>query len=173
MPVTVEPSSKSPNRARLVQELAQALAQPEAHRSRTLRLIQKPLEAIDQVEVVLIWENWKGIPFQERSKIILEAFDAARHDLREKVYTAIGRTIDEAITLGYLPFSITPLTHHEEGRLRDELLQIMRSEGAIDTKAGPQLRFQSIEEAEEVYKRLLHRKPGPYWTLIHELPREF
>jgi hypothetical protein len=46
-------------------------------------------------------------------------------------------------------------------------------EGAVRTETGLQLRFVNFDEAQEAFLRLQEKIPGPYWTIVEEIARDF
>jgi len=82
--------------------------------------------------------------------------------------------MDEAISLGYLPFSIEPINSTSNNADRDRILNAMRSamleEGAVETGQGLQLRFPTLEQARDAFVRLEQKVSGPYWLMIKEMP---
>ena len=96
-----------PHRDELVEQLAQQLANnpPQGQP----RIYWGPTQRSGTRDVAVHWDRWKGIPFSDRSEIILDACERFRAGLRDQVYIATGRTTEEAIVLGYLPFRIAPV----------------------------------------------------------------
>lgn len=155
-----------PDAERLIQELVQAMSHPSA--TTQPRVIWNPLPLSGKLDLIVIWERWKGLPFADRSDLILDACELHKVDLRDQVYTAIGRTTDEAIGLGYLPYRIAPVSHRIDPQDWDRIDKAMLEEGAVRTDSGLQLRFPSLDEAQDSFLRLQARVPGPYWSIVEE-----
>lgn len=120
----------------------------------------------------VFWDKWKGIPLEERTEIILAANDALEGTVKVDISLAAGRTIDEAIALGYLPFRIVPVENEMDEETWERAEAAMRAEGAAETSNGLQLRFASPQDAREAYVRLQRKLPGPFWILIEEQVRD-
>jgi hypothetical protein len=160
-----------PGREELVAILAEVMSAPG--KIRQPQVIWNPMPIEGKLNVIVIWGRWRGISFEERTSIILEACERHKEGLREKIYMAIGRTPDEAISLGYLPVRIAPVNHRikdgDGGRVDEALIE----EGAVETETGLQLRFASIDEAQDAFLRLQEKTPGPYWMIIEEVAKEY
>ncbi len=172
MPPTAPKKSRPvPDRDVLVKNLAAAMSLEVA--AREPRVIWNPLPIEGKLDIIVIWSCWRGISYEERTAIILEACEKHEEGMIDKIYTAIGRTFDEAIDLGYLPVRVAPVPHRIEqgdwGRIDEALVK----EGAVRTETGLQLRFVNFDEAQEAFLRLQEKIPGPYWTIVEEIARDF
>jgi hypothetical protein len=104
--------------------------------------------------------------------MILEAFAQANPGKKDLVSTAVGRTTEEAITLGYLPYRIAPAAHHIGEDKWERIDAALKEEGAVKTATGLQLRFERLDEAQDALLRLQEKIPGPYWTIVEEVVRD-
>jgi hypothetical protein len=121
------------------------------------------------LSVTVVWQAWSDLGHQARSDIIADAY---RKVGPEKVPIALGVTFEEAISSGILPFSIVPLVRESDPISRDWIRACLIKEGAVETSGGLVLRFADSGQAQEAYRRLIQAAPGPYWSIVHELPRE-
>ena len=170
-PAASRKSRPVPNRDGLVTSLAEAMSISGS--SREPRVIWNPLPIQDRLNIIVIWGRWRGISYEERTSIILEACEKHEKGLIDKIYTAIGRTFDEAIDLGYLPVRVAPVLRRIEQGDWKRIDQALIEEGAVLTETGLQLRFANFDEAQETFLRLQEKVPGPYWTIVEEVAREF
>jgi hypothetical protein len=160
--------AKSPPNEELVIELAVFLFQPPLKGQPIV--IRNPVGTTGLQNLVVIWDRWHGIPLQERTEIILAANDTLETTLRVKLSLALGRTMDEAISLGYLPFRIEPICRSGNSADRDRILNALREEGAVETGRGLQLRFPTLEQAQDAFIELEQKVSGPYWSIVQEVP---
>src|SRR5690348_10361431 len=62
-----------------------------------------------KIRVLVIWDDWKDLPLEERTNIILSAVEKADgRDYRAKVALASGLTVPEGVAAGMLPYQIIP-----------------------------------------------------------------
>ncbi len=170
MPANLKRAGPRSDRETLVAELAGALSGPGG--VDRPRIIRNPLPRLGKVDLLVIWDRWGDLPFRARSELILDACDKAQEGLRDKVYMATGRTTEEAISLGYLPFRIAVATHRVPAGDRARIEAALADLGAVETSAGPQLRFERLDEAQDTLAQLGERVPGPYWTIVEEVARD-
>lgn len=131
-------------------------------------------------EVLVVWKKWEGIPHNDRASIILEAYRTREAQTPEapvrscQVLLALGATPDEAIEMGLLPFSIQ--SSIQRGRPNyEDILNLEKNEGAIETRWGWELRFPSRELAKEAYDRLRSATaiamPEVHWQVGQQVGR--
>lgn len=122
------------------------------------------------MHVAVIWDKWKNLSPTDRSKIILDAY-AKAHRLPDSVITvAMGLTGEEAFRMGFLPYSIVTTRRQGDKATFDELAEAMVSVGGMVVKVGSavQVRFPTSEMAEDAYRELSQKVPGPYWAIVHD-----
>jgi hypothetical protein len=130
--------------------------------------------ATGKMRVTVIWDAWVDAPLEERSAIILKAYESAEGPAyREKVALASGFTVSEAHAAGILPFQIIPALRQGDPVTREQAQQAFLEEGAsklVDPKS-PQLRFATEAEAEASRRRLIERFPGSddVWIINREI----
>lgn len=65
------------------------------------KIIVEGYENHGPLHVYVVWDDWKDLPLQERSKVILEAFkEVESEDDFSRVTIAMGLTSDEAPRFG-------------------------------------------------------------------------
>jgi hypothetical protein len=84
---------------------------------------------------------------------------------------ALGLTQEEAAEMGYLPFQIVAIVRKTDPVGPNDVRKAMESVGGIHVKVGAslQLRYPSQEYAEEAYRQLALKIPGPYWAITQEV----
>ena len=169
MPVSYKTSTNIDHEKRVIELATWLFHPPEKGQP---RIIRKTIGRSGLQDLMVIWEGWKGIPFEERTATILEANDTLEETIKTDVYVAQGLTTDEAIALGYLPFRIEPIVKSSENVDLERIVTAMKEEGGVETSTGLQLRFTSLEEAQEVFVRLQKKVSGPFWMIVQEVLRE-
>jgi hypothetical protein len=126
-----------------------------------------------KMRVLVVWDEWKELPLEQRTNIILSAIERADgKDYRAKVALASGLTFPEAVAAGMLPFRIIAALRKGDPVTLEESWDAMRAEGAsslIET-SSPQLRFPNEEAAEACKERLIKRLPASenIWLITRE-----
>ena len=83
------------------------------------------------IRVTVIWDEWNSLPLEDRTAIILRAYDLAEGQAyREKIALASGLTVPEASAAGMLPFQIFPAIRSSDAVALDQCYQTMIDEGA-------------------------------------------
>jgi hypothetical protein len=154
------------DRAKVVTELAQAIAQPT--KERLPLVFSNRIGSTGAINTTVVSQLWTELNHQERSDLIVEAY---RNRGVTDVPIALGLTLDEAISSGLLPYAIVPLWKQSDPVSSEEIHNVMLSEGAAETPQGLVMRFADEKTAQDVYRRLVAKVPGPYWSICHELPR--
>jgi hypothetical protein len=127
-----------------------------------------------KVRVTVIWDEWVKNTLEERTAIILRAYEAAEGpDFRGRIALASGLTVPEAHAAGILPYQIITMLRKSDPFKPEDVFKAMVNEGG-STLLNPetvQLRFATQEEAEASVKRLAKKLPGSedIWTISHEI----
>ncbi len=125
-----------------------------------------------KVRVTVIWDDWDRLPLEERTAVILRAYELAEgRGYGDRIALASGLTVPEAYGAGMLPFQIIPALPEGRSRNRGAVPpRAMIEEGASTLLAAdkPQLRFASEDEAEAARRRLVQRLPDsdPVWVCV-------
>jgi hypothetical protein len=157
--------------ARLVERLVEEL---KANRESGQPFIYEQSFTTGKIRALVIWDDWKDLPLEERTNIILSAIEKSDgKDYRAKVALASGLTVPEGVAAGMLPYQI--ITAHRKGDrvTLEQCWDAMLSEGA-SRLFGPnvlQLRFPTEESAEACRKRLIKRLPNSdeIWIVSREI----
>lgn len=170
-----------PKKQRTVQEgspplsssLVPRLADELAHaREAGQPLIDEETYPSGNVRVTVIWDEWAGIPHDDRTHVILQAYETAQDVRRHQIALASGFTFAEAIGLGMLPYEVLPAVRKDDPVSLPQCHQAMIEEGATQLIPGqPRLRFGTQEEAEAMRRRLARRLPNsePVWLVNQEV----
>jgi hypothetical protein len=160
-----------PQHGGLVDRLADEL---RADRQSGQPLIYEQAFPTGAVRVVVLWDEWDRIPHEDRTAVILRAYERAEGaQARQQITLASGLTTPEAHAAGMLPVQIITGLRSGDPVTLDQCRQAMIAEGA-STLLGPdrlQLRFATEEEAEACRERLTQRLPGsePVWIVTQEV----
>src|SRR5437588_8108817 len=88
--------------ARLAEELRH-------HRESGQPVIDEQEFPTGQIRVTVIWDDWDRLPLEDRTAVILRAYDLVEgRGYRERIALASGLTVPEAHGAGMLPFQIIP-----------------------------------------------------------------
>jgi hypothetical protein len=157
--------------ARLVSALAEALRRPVSHRADPI-VVEDFIADTNRMHVVVIWDRWKGVHPDERRRVIVDAFHAAKR-LDEMVITAaLGVTCLEAYESGLLPYGIVAMHRPTDKVPFDKLIKTINDEEQgvhVTVGESTQLRFPTLDQAEDAYRRLSTHVPGPYWAIVQEV----
>ena len=67
-----------------------------------------------KIRVVVIWDVWDGLPFEDRTAVILQAYERAEgREKRDAIALASGLTFPEAHAAGMLPFEVVLASRKE------------------------------------------------------------
>ena len=127
-----------------------------------------------KIRVAVIWDEWDHLPLEDRTAVILRAYDLAEGDgYRDRIALASGLTVPEAYAAGMLPFQIIPALRSGDAVSPEQCRQAMIDEGASTLLAAdkPQLRFAAEEEAEAARRRLARRLPNSdqVWVITQDV----
>jgi hypothetical protein len=128
------------------------------------------------VRVTVIWDKWDAVPDEDRSTLILQAYEQAEGKaFRDRIALAIGFTVPEAVELGLLPFQVITALRPGDAVTLEQCRQAMIEQGAslLIDPAKPQLRFATEEEAEACRQRLIQHLPEsePVWVITKDVAR--
>ena len=169
MPATARKDSTAKRAQTLVDQLSAVLRQPADSPSEPL-IVENLIAQTKSAHVQAIWDAWKDLSPDERSQIILDAYANAKRLRGLTITVAMGLTDEEALWGGFLPYSIVTTRRREDGVSLHQLERALASAGGIVIKVGSstQLRFATMEQAQDAYRRLAQAVPGPYWAIVQE-----
>ena len=133
-------------------------------------IVENRIAQTKSIHVAVIWDQWSDLFPQDRSKVILNAYAKVKR-LRGSIITvAMGLTSEEAMRMGFLSYSIVTTRRKSDKASLDSLAKAMATAGGIVVKVGSatQLRFATLEQAENAYRDLSQKVPGPYWAIVQE-----
>ena len=128
----------------------------------------------DAVRVTVIWDKWEIVPDEDRVATILQAYDVVENLVfRNRIALAIGVTVPEACESGLLPVQLTMALRDGDAVTLEQCYRAMLEAGAsvLSDPKRPQLRFASVEQAEECRRRLIEQLPGskPVWVISQDV----
>jgi hypothetical protein len=94
--------------------------------------------------VTVIWDEWADASLEERSAIILKAYEVAEGATgREKIALASGLTVPEATAAGLLPYQVFAGLRKTDPVKSEQVRDAMVEQGAskLNLEDGLQLRF--------------------------------
>jgi hypothetical protein len=133
-------------------------------------VIEHQFPSTDKKQIQVIWDKFEGIAEQDRSELILSAFEQVEgKPTRDKILFASGFTVPEAAAAGILPFQVVPAKVAQVEVGTEQLFNAMKEEGASTVAGTTTLRFPTFEDAETTKTRLDHRLPQGRWLIVQEV----
>jgi hypothetical protein len=169
MPSTIRRSAGGKQLQALVDDLSVALMPHGSVQSLPL-VVENKIVPTQNAHVVVIWDAWDGLPPTDRSKIILDAYAKTKRLGDAIITVAMGLGEEEALRMGFLPYSIVTTRRQGDNVSLAELSKALMGAGGILLKVGSstQLRFPTRDQAEDAYRYLSQAIPGPYWAIVYE-----
>jgi hypothetical protein len=145
--------------------LADALAAELRHEARPFGqpMVYEQEYPAGKVRVVVVWDEWADDPLEDRSAVILKAYEIVDGAAaRDKIALASGLTVPEATAAGMLPYQIIAAIRRTDPVTPDQARQAFLELGAskLGNERDLQLRFATEEEAEACRRHLVERFPG-------------
>jgi hypothetical protein len=133
-------------------------------------LLENRIAQTKSVHLVVIWDAWKDLSPTDRSKVILDASARAKRAPGATITVAMGLTSEEALRMGFLPYSIVTNWRQGDNVSVGELETAMGGAGGVMVRVGSstQLRFATLEQAEDAYRYLSQKVSGPYWAIVQD-----
>jgi len=149
----------------LISELQKELRSPGSQQP---IILEERIAATGSRHVYVIWEEWSNVPDEVRSQIILQAYRTEESEETPEITIAVGVTPWESLALGLLPYQVRPLgataLHEECNRaIQHESKHTILGELSLD------LRYTTLDAAEEGKMRLEHLLPGSNWSIVQEI----
>jgi hypothetical protein len=138
-------------------------------------IFEIPVRQTDTYHIIVVWDAWRLVAPEERSAIILDAYEkreAQKQDQIPKaaqVTLAMGLTWADPLLRHALPYRIESHARSQEADAR-QIERALLDEGAVRTPNGLQLRFPTQETAERAWARLQGRMPDAHWAVVGEGP---
>jgi hypothetical protein len=134
-------------------------------------IFEIPLEESDRFDVIVIWDEFEGVPIEDRDQLIFEGY----HDRGRRISMAMGVTRREAEDQNLLRYTVFPkapiladLGDHDpiDPASLAEWHRAMIEEGGIALDSGEiALRFPTRAMAEDAQARLAERLPRARWSI--------
>lgn len=171
MSVIIEKKREVSRTSTMVAKLSTLLRHPETSHGQPM-INENSIPQTKSIHVVVIWDDWRNLSPTERSSVILQAYSKATRFSDSNITVAMGLTAEESLRMGFLPYSIVSTRRQTDKVTLARLVKTMADAGGIVVKIGDstQLRFASLEQAENAYRFLSQEIPGPYWAIIQDQP---
>jgi len=156
----------------LTNELAARLGQADPARGEPL-VVEDRIAKTRSIHVIVIWDKWADLSPSDRSPVILDAYAKAKRLQGSTITATIGVTGEESLRMGLLPYGIVMMVRRGDRASPAELARAMAGAGGVVLKVGSstELRFATREQAEDAYRELSQKVPGPYWAIVQEQAR--
>jgi hypothetical protein len=172
--IIITSSSKSPKHAKLIKRLAQELT--SQGNDRQPLILEEQIDSTGSRHVHVVWDEWKGIPDEVRSRVIVEAYQQAEGDsVAEQITIAAGVTAEESLALGLLPWKVRAARkRHEAQPTMAEHKKAFAAEARNTLLGGDarELRYSRAEDAEDARQRLEKALPRSKWIVEKEVQYE-
>ena len=123
-------------------------------------IFEIPLEQSNKLDVLVVWQSWKGVRSEDRTNLILESY----RDEKYKIAEALGVTYEEAMDQHLLPYEVKPQAFGNAER--DRIHQAMLAEGGIpDVNGLVELHLPSMNMARAALRRLCATFPSAGWYI--------
>jgi hypothetical protein len=165
----INPRTTRPKTDHLVERLVCEL-DPSAPEALQPLILERHIPTTKSRHIHVIWDEWEGIPEEDRSAVIIEAYAQVEgeHGV-DDITIALGFTPQEALHAGLLPYRVEPARPDDAGRTE---YRTAIAEEARHTLLGSkattlhELRYARREDAHEAVARLTKVLPGSSWDLI-------
>jgi hypothetical protein len=159
------PVLKGEDRAVLTAQLAEELAGKATENGPLI--FEIPVSEGKKIDVLVVWEKWKekAIPSQTRSDVIPAAYGKKK----TKIAQPLGVTYKEALEQNLLPYAVVPMSRKNEIPT-EQLKHVMKQHGGFvleDDKVD--LRFPTLEMAQDAHAKLVDEMPKGYWSIVHSI----
>jgi hypothetical protein len=124
------------------------------------------------VRIYVIWDRFVDMPRDVRSQLITQAYKDIHKDASEQITLIIGYDVNEAVTVGLLPYKIECLIKKNEYDQYQQCQQLMKKFGAWERGGQLELRFNDEKNARKIYADLQKEYPGPFWAFVIEITVE-
>jgi hypothetical protein len=168
----IRSAPRSPKHDRFVKKLAQELKLPGTQPQPLI--LEEEVPATGSRHVHVIWDQWKKLPDEERTDVIIEAYGQAESkEYAEQITIASGLTSAEALALGLLPWRLEPTLTQDE-RSEADCEQALRKEAdftllGVKHAMDHGLRYARREDADAALKRLQQILPGSSWRMVRDV----
>jgi hypothetical protein len=169
MPTTAVKANAAQRTQALVKDLTNVLQQPGLSPGEPL-VVENQIAQTKSIHAIVIWDRWGDLLPAKRSAVILDAYMKAKRQRGFTITVAVGLTSEEALRMGFVPYSIVTTRRQGDRASLGQLAKAMAGAGGIVVKVGSstQLRFATLEQAEDAYRHLSQKVPGPYWAIVQE-----
>ena len=142
-------------------------------------IFEVTIENTDFVQVIVVWDGWSDLSADARTQIVSEAYRQQEGQVTDgvnldRISTIIPVTVSQALEMGVLPYHVQCSVHRSADNY-EEVRQLMKSQGAIETETGTELRLPTIQMAREARDRLQdatrNMVPEVMWQISQQMDR--
>jgi hypothetical protein len=166
MPIIRNSTTNSSKSALLTSRLVRELREPGTTGSPLV--LENQISQTHRYHVTVIWDEWRDLPLQTRSRIILDAYEDVFPEKTGLISIAQGLTMCEAISMGLFPYKVIALLSRADEPMRDRALAALKAHGAVRGEHDLELRFRTLDEAERARIELQREVPGELWSVVQE-----
>jgi hypothetical protein len=135
--------------------------------------IEHAIKQTKTLHVTVIWDAWKRLSADARSRLVLDAYERTGKFPVLKITVALGLTPVDAKNLGLLPFSVVPVVRKTDPIKPRELMAAIRELPIgfrFESADRVQVKFPNQDEANEAFEFLSEKVGGnAYWALTQEV----
>ena len=135
-------------------------------------ILEEQISATGSRHVHVIWDKWQNISDEQRSRLIVDAYRRAEgENVASEITIAVGVTPEDALSLGLLPFMVQPVHRRSDRRSMEEYQKAIEAElpGTLLGRTARQLRYATLEDAEDARRRLERALPESHWAVVQEV----
>jgi hypothetical protein len=133
------------------------------------RIYEEEITQTQTLHVLVIWDQWLGVPAAARGPIIYDAYEKVDPARMLRLKFAFGFTYEEAVAGGYLPYKVEAQLRSNDPVDVNAVRQELVSLGARPTTSGLELRFPYRSLADQAIDRLESRFGRGYFALAQEV----
>jgi hypothetical protein len=133
-------------------------------------VIEEPFGGTNDIRVTVFWDSFASVPDEERTKVILEAYERIDATAADHIAVALGLTFPEAEDEWLLPYEIVPNLRAGDPVSLQDCFATMLKLGAstLRDRHRPSLRFPKPDLAKRCVEELTRVLPASngVWTIL-------
>jgi hypothetical protein len=166
--IKLKPEPPRINHPELVDELASELATDREFGQPLV--IEEPFGGTNDLRITVYWDRFDAVPDEERTRIILEAYQRVAASDAARIAVAVGITFAEGEDEWMLPYEVVPNLREGDPVSLKTCREVMSRLGASTLRSSntPMLRFPTAELAQQAVRQLTKLLPGTdgLWTIL-------
>jgi len=136
-------------------------------------IIEEPFARTEERRVTVVWDRFARLDHEERTLVILDAYDQDQQGALPRIAVALGYTFPEGEDEGVLPYEVAPNLRTGDVVTADECYQAMIQLGASTLRdpRRPSLSLPTAEVANKYIQRLIEILPKSreVWSIYARL----